>query len=881
LLGKILLLLKAYKPIILKEITRRIRKLDVNFVIKNKKTLYSLSLILMLAMTLMMAFAQTTSGQAGVPQPEKTVGYISVGPTLCGVGQTLTVNTWVFPVPTKYDYSPAFNGFYDLTVTFARPDGTKDTFMPTDGTGSYEPGQMQSLGALYFFYKPDMAGNWSVSWTMPAQNITSSAGTVQFLGCTSNTFYFTVQTDPVLAGLLNGYPWSPLPNPNVFWSYPISANNREWSQISGEWTGVTSTMPTVQSSSGMRWQRYGTGPNTPHIVWKQPLKAAGLIGGEYGSYSYFAGLNTVASLSSTTMNFGGPTILVSVALQGKVFKNVLNTQAYGQPYGQFRCFDLATGEVLYTANGSISAGIRLPGNTYAQSNRAGPGEVDVILPSSYGADYQSYLYGTATVAGVTYWNYYDPATGTLLRQFANASSSRLIDGTALAFGAGTITGVTGRYVYRWNMTSVVNSNWPTGIQWKVTLPTTLTGAYPSLFAVSSDASVVVIGTKNQYWGYSAETGAKLWNITLNYPITSNEQVPLANVDDFFVFDATAATFKFYSIKTGAFLFETPSFADSPWATTYTIYFAETNDLNNVYFAMPDGAIRAYSLTDGHLLWTSTPFASTEYANNAVPYCYSAVIMVDGKIYAYAGYSLSYQLNPVPRFALMTCVNATTGETIFALNGGVAPDCASNGILVGNSIYDSYLYGLGKGTTKTTVTAQQQVGGSVLIQGSVLDASPASSGKDLAAKYPNGVPAISDADMSVWMDYLHMQNATLLNTPPACNGVPVSLDALDSNGNFIHVGDTTSDGSGGFGYQWNPTTPGLYKVFATFGGSESYYNSYGQTFATVATATATSTPATTAPSNYATAADLTTNIAVVGIAIIIAIAIVGLVLYRKK
>ena len=97
------------------------------------------------------------------------------------------------------------------------------------------------------------------------------------------------------------------------------------------------------------------------------------------------------------------------------------------------------------------------------------------------------------------------------------------------------------------------------------------------------------------------------------------------------------------------------------------------------------------------------------------------------------------------------------------------------LLVGQSIYDGNLYGIGKGPTSTTVTAQQQVGGSVLIQGSVLDTSPVSSSATLTAKFPNGVPAISDANMSVWMDYLHMQNSTLLNTPPNCIGVPVTLD----------------------------------------------------------------------------------------------------------
>jgi hypothetical protein len=45
--------------------------LDVNF-IRNKKAFWSLSLILMLAMTIIIAFAQPSYAQVGVPQPEKT-----------------------------------------------------------------------------------------------------------------------------------------------------------------------------------------------------------------------------------------------------------------------------------------------------------------------------------------------------------------------------------------------------------------------------------------------------------------------------------------------------------------------------------------------------------------------------------------------------------------------------------------------------------------------------------------------------------------------------------------------------------------------------------------------------------------------------------------
>jgi len=128
----------------------------------------------------------------------------------------------------------------------------------------------------------------------------------------------------------------------------------------------------------------------------------------------------------------------------------------------------------------------------------------------------------------------------------------------------------------------------------------------------------------------------------------------------------------------------------------------------------------------------------------------------------------------------------------------------------------------------------------------------------------------------------MQNSTLLNTPPAVNGVPVSLTAVDPNGNYMNIGTVTSDGSGIFMYQWTPTTPGLYKIYATFSGSNSYFSSYAETGATVANAAATATPTqTSVPSNLATTSDLMTYIAVVGIAIIIAIAIVGALILRKK
>jgi len=62
-----------------------------------------------------------------------------------------------------------------------------------------------------------------------------------------------------------------------------------------------------------------------------------------------------------------------------------------------------------------------------------------------------------------------------------------------------------------------------------------------------------------------------------------------------------------------------------------------------------------------------------------------MLMVGGNIYAYAGYSIGYQLNPIPRFAMMTCTNATTGDITWTLNGGVFPVAAADGYVLGVGI----------------------------------------------------------------------------------------------------------------------------------------------------------------------------------------------------
>jgi len=107
---------------------------------------------------------------------------------------------------------------------------------------------------------------------------------------------------------------------------------------------------------------------------------------------------------------------------------------------------------------------------------------------------------------------------------------------------------------------------------------------------------------------------------------------------------------------------------------------------------------------------------------------------------------------------------------------------------------------------------------------VTDISPGTQDYSITARFPDGVPAVSEESQSAWMKYVHMQ----FSKHTDATGVKVSLDTLDPNGNYVHIGDAVSDMSGRFSYQWIPQFPGKYTVYATFEGSNSYYASATQT-----------------------------------------------------
>ena len=111
-------------------------------------------------------------------------------------------------------------------------------------------------------------------------------------------------------------------------------------------------------------------------------------------------------------------------------------------------------------------------------------------------------------------------------------------------------------------------------------------------------------------------------------------------------------------------------------------------------------------------------------------------------------------------------------------------------------------------------------------------------------------------------------------PINASGVEVSLNTLDPNGNYIHIGTALSDTSGKFGFQWTPEVPGKYTVYATFEGTNSFYSSKAETFVAVDPATVTPTTESLKTNSIADTyfipaiAGLFVFIAIVGVAIIL-------------
>jgi hypothetical protein len=370
--------------------------------------------------------------------------------------------------------------------------------------------------------------------------------------------------------------------------------------------------------------------------------------------------------------------------------------------------------------------------------------------------------------------------------------------------------------------------------------------------------------------YDAQTGKSLWIENRTTPAGATQfglMGPLKN-GIYAEFDKGATQWTGYSASTGKQIWG-PS---EPYTNAWGSQPSESLEAyGNIYQVAIDG-IHSLELSTGNRLWDFTADNSgSEFPGfSTYPFLAAMMTVADGKVFAATGNSHG---DPLFRGAKLYAIDATSGKQVWNINGFFLDTMpVADGYLVGFNGYDNSVYCFGKSQSAVSVEATPGVGNTVTVQGTITDQSPGTTCKGTPAK---GTPAISDNDMTAWMEYLYMQQSM----PTNAKGVSIELKATDSSGQTTVIGTVTSDINGQFQAAWTPPTSGLYTVTATFVGSNSYYSSHGQTAISVSATGATPAPS---PESKGLSNDtLGMYIIVAAVIIVIAIAIVAVLIVRKK
>jgi outer membrane protein assembly factor BamB len=256
----------------------------------------------------------------------------------------------------------------------------------------------------------------------------------------------------------------------------------------------------------------------------------------------------------------------------------------------------------------------------------------------------------------------------------------------------------------------------------------------------------------------------------------------------------------------------------------------------LYCAGFDGILYCFDDKTGDLLWTygNGGAGNSTYTGLGTAYGHMPIfvdVIADGKVYI--GTTEHSPNSPWYKGSEYRCINATDGTEIWTILGwGTGMyvgqyDIVADGYFIFLNCYDMKVYSVGKGPSAMTVEAPKAavtLGSSLVISGTVTDISTGTKQSEQALRFPNGVPAVSDANMGEWMEYVYMQKPR----PTDVTGVEVTLSVLDANNNYRDIGKTTSNSDGFFTFNWKPDIEGQYTVYASFAGSESYWPSHAVT-----------------------------------------------------
>ena len=453
--------------------------------------------------------------------------------------------------------------------------------------------------------------------------------------------------------------------------------------------------------------------------------------------------------------------------------------------------------------------------------------------------------------------------------------------------------------WMWRPTQGAQIDFKYGIEWSKPLANNVSGTNIfdngislGISAVTDDV-VTVTGTNLGFsaflyepgWqieaGYSAIDGHQLWapvNRTLTpYAIVYTGSV-WAGSGVYVELTESTLSIAAYSLNTGVLAWGPIAL---PNASPFSSLGANAVVANGtIYIWLYGGDVYAYNLADGSLKWQyHTPSGGYESPYGVEPlWTFTVGTVADGKLFVPEGHMYS---PPLFHNAQQLALNTTNGEVVWSIDAFdvTSGPAISDGIMTTLNAYDNQIYAYGKGPTKVTVTAPAasiEEGRSLVISGTVTDISAGAQQQAVAANFPNGLPAVSDASMSLWMEYVYMQQPFQSNT----TGVLVNLSVIDANGNTRDIGTATSDSSGAFSYQWTPDITGKYTVIATFAGSESYYPSASEASFAVDQAAPTLAPTATPTSSAADLYFVPLSVVMIVVILILA-ALVVLSMTRKR
>ena len=835
----------------------------------HNKILYTITLVLLLTTT--MAMASIQPAHAYVEEVDTYI-HVMVTPNPVGVNQQIVITFQLDKVsPVALISSNLFQGF---TLKITKPDGN------VENKGPYS---VWSMSGAFIQYVPTMVGEYTIQSSWPGQWTNTTTYQRYYKPSTSPIEKFTVQNDPILRMDNN-------PLPNDYWTRPINAENKGWYQISGNWLTKRNGFSVAPLRTTPAFAPSTSGPNSAHVLWKMPIWFGGIVGGEeYGDETFYTGLS------------------------------------YEQPYEPL----IISGRIIYT---------EFPPTSVAASSALGARAVDLytgktiwyeenvtfafgqILNFNSGNEHGAIAHLWRTSG--SNWDMYDAFTGRYIMRIANVTTGSMVFGPNGEILNYQLTGpASARRLILWNSTkAIVNVNAEglaeyyspvrgstldgrRGIQWNVSLP-----------AVAGSQAIRAINVKEGYIlaEYVDETRWPNVYQHMAYPTEisrlSNGSYPDAishlwiqnrtdiynaflsryrNIQDgvYAFFSEDTVTVHAYSIKTGQELWVSEPLGTG-WAMfSYQLLVA----YGKVFLAGFDGKVHAFNATNGQLAWEYySGNAGIETVYGTWPFM-GGMTIADGKVYIAND---EHSPDAVPwRGGKLHVIDVETGKGLWNLSGWLRLPAVADGYLTAENPLDGQVYVIGKGPSKTTVTAPDTaitLGSSIVVKGTVTDQSPGQ--KD--------TPLVSDESMGNWMEYLHMQKPF----PTNAKGVEVTLTAIDPNGNYKDIGTVTSGLGGSFGYVWAPEIPGKYTIIAQFPGSKSYGSSYAETYIGVveaptpaptstATPTPTATPILTAtpiptasPSpapNPTSGLTTETYVAIAAVVIIVAIAAIAVVLKRRK